>query len=402
MKKIKVFSVILFLVLASIILIAYFNNNKTGQVNLIDKILMANKSPKQIREDEGSNFNKTIKIGLAGPEQFMKKGTLFFQGVKMAVDEINSSGGVLGMKLKTITEDDKNTLTGSLGIAQKFANNTDISFVIGHWTSDHTVPVAQIYDEAGIVLISPTATNPTLTQKGYNTIFRNTPSDIVLGKKMADYAKEQGYKNIAIYYADSMIGIELSKAFEKYAIANGINIIDRHSNFVNKDEFDATYKKWKIENLDAVFFADLMQNSTYLVNWLLQQDNNLPVLAGDGLDYTNYVEANKKIIINFAFVTFLKNLQNDRAYSNFEKKFKDKFGVKPDYYAVKGYDTIKLIRDTVETANSTSPSKLVKVLKSGKSFEGINGRVSFDANGNLNSGKVYIKKVVKGQFVGYN
>ncbi len=311
-------------------------------------------------------------------------------------------GGVLGMKLETITADDQNTLTGSLGIAQNFANNTDVSFVIGHWTSDHTIPVAQIYDEAGVVLISPTATNPNLTQKGYNTIFRNTPSDIVLGKKMADYAKEQGYKNIAIYYADSMIGTELSKAFEKYAIANGIHIIDRHSSFVNKDEFDTTYKKWKVENVDAVFFADLMQNSIYLVNWLRQQDNNLPVLAGDGLDYTKFVEENGKNINNFAFVTFLKNMQNDRAYSNFETKFTNKFGTKPDYYAIKGYDTIKIMSEVLKIAKCTSPSELIKVLKSSKSFQGINGTVSFDVNGELNSGEVYIKKVVNGQFVGYN
>ncbi len=78
MRKFKVF---LILVLASIILISligYFYNNNTIQVNLIDKLLMANKSPKLIREDQGSKLNRIIKIGLAGPEQLMKKDTLFF------------------------------------------------------------------------------------------------------------------------------------------------------------------------------------------------------------------------------------------------------------------------------------------------------------------------------------
>lgn len=400
MGKVKVFITIV-VVVASIISTGYLISNKTVQIKLVDKLLIANKSPKQIREEQGKNVDKTIKIGLGGPEQIMKDKTLFFQGVEMAVDEINSQGGVFGMKLETITADDKNTLTGSLEIAQNFANNTDVSFVIGHWTSDHTIPVAQIYDEAGVLLLAPTSTNPVLTQKGYNSIFRNTVSDIILGKKMAEYAQKQGYKNIAIYYSDSMIGKELSKAFEKYAKEQGIRIIDRHSSFISKDEFDITYQKWKNQDVDGVFFADVMMDSIYLVKWLRQQDNNLPILAGDGFDYTKFVETNGKDSKNFAFITFLKNMENDKSYIEFETKFTNKFGVKPDYYAIIGYDTIKIISETLKTAKSTSPSELIKVLKSGKSFKGINGTISFDQNGELKTEEIFIKKVVDGKVLDY-
>lgn len=398
--KYKVFIALIILVLTAIISIGYLVSNNSVHFGFLDKLLLANKTRHEIREAKGSDLNKTIKIGIAGPKQEIEGDTLFYKGIQMAIDEINNDGGILGMKFETVIKDDKNTLSGTLEIAQNFCLDTNVLAVIGHWTSSHTIPVAQLYDETGVLLITPTATEPTLTQKGYKTIFRNTLSDISTAKKMAEYAQQQGYKNIAIYYKDANNGNDLSKYFEEFAKENGINIIDRHSSFVDKEEFDSIYSQWKLKDVDAVFMADDMTDAKAAVAWLKQKDNKLPIISGDDFDAT-LLKYFGKDSENIAFTTFSDSKQNLELFNEFEKKFKAKFNVEPDYYAIKGYDSIKIISYAVQIAKSTAPSKLEKALKSSKGFQGVNGPISFDENGELNSGDVVIKKVINGEIVNY-
>ncbi len=398
MKKIIVFVIIAIMVFIAVISIGFFHANKTAHAWL-EHLMFANKPRIERREANAHDVNRNIKIGIAGPTEIIKKYTLFYQGIQMAVDEINSNGGVIGMELEAVIGDDHDNLTETLEVGQNFALDTDVVAVIGHWTSTHTIPTAELYNETGVLLMTPTATNQVLTQSGYKTVFRNAASDMTMGQKMASYAQKQGYKNIAIYYADSMDGKELSKSFEKYAKESGIQIIDRHSNFVSKDEFDATYKEWKLEDVDAVFVADLMMNAKDIVSWIRQQNETLPILSGNGFDYNNMIEFFGDDSENIAFTSCPTGKAGNKLYSEFENNFFKKFGVKPDYYAAKGYESIQIICDAIKTTKSTSPSELVGVLKSGKRFEGINGAVSFDESGQMKSCVIIVKKVVHGKYV---
>jgi branched-chain amino acid transport system substrate-binding protein len=303
------------------------------------------------------------------------------------------------MKLEVVFQDDGNTLDRTLGVAQEFAADTDVSFVIGHWTSDHTIPAAQIYDQAGVILLAPTTTNPLLTQKGYSSAFRLSVTDAETGAKMAAYAKAQGFRKIAVYYSDSLLGKALSLAFEDRAKAAGIDVIDRVSNFIDKAQFDKAYAKWKTQGVDAVFIADAIGYSMGLIAWIREKDANLPILAADGFDYSMIIEKGNKVAMNFAFTTLSRRIQNVAAYTDFENRFTAKYGVAPDYYAVIGYDTVMIARETLETAKSTAPSELIAVLASGRIYQGVNGKVAFDGLGNLTTGEVFIRKVVEGKFV---
>ncbi len=399
MQKIKFVIVGALLVAVVISLIGFINNGKTASSSFFDKLMFANKSRIEIREAKAHQLNKSINIGIAGPKQMIEEHTLFFQGIEMAVEEVNSSGGVLGMTVQTIIEDDLNNLGKSLEIVQNFALNTDVMAVIGHWSSDHTIPAAQLYNQTGVILLAPTATNPLLTQEGYNTVFQNTMNDIGIGKKMAEYAKRIGYKNIAIYYSDTLNGKELSKAFEENAKTNEINIIDRHSSFVNKDEFDLTYKEWKNEDLDAVFIADDMTDAKEVITWLREKNENIPVLAGNGFDFEDMIQSYGKFSENIAYASFQTGRGKNGMYREFENRFLKKYGVTPDFYAAKGYESIQILCDAVKIAQSTSPSELVKALKAEKGLEGINGSIRFDSNGALTTGTIVIKKVINGEIV---
>jgi branched-chain amino acid transport system substrate-binding protein len=391
--------VVAVLALALIAGTTYLVQSKTDLSALVQQVLLANLTPKQVREQQGISTDRIVKIGVVGPETSIKRNTLLYQGIQMAVDEIAAAGGVLGMKLEVVFQDDGNTLDRTLGIAQEFAADTDVSFVIGHWTSDHTIPAAQIYDQAGVILLAPTTTNPLLTQKGYSSAFRLSVTDAETGAKMAAYAKSQGFQKIAVYYSDSLLGKALSLAFEASAKADGIDVIDRVSNFIDKAQFDKAYAKWKTQGVDAVFIADAIGYSTGLITWIREKDANLPILAADGFDYSMIIEKGDRVAMNFAFTTLSRRIQNEAAYADFEIRFKAKYGLAPDYYAVLGYDTIMIARETLETAKSTAPSALIDVLASGRAYQGVNGKVAFDGLGNLTTGEVFIRKVVEGRFV---
>ena len=386
------------LAVAAIPFVGYLYNHGMIQSKLLDNLLLADKSRMEMREAKADNRSRAVKVGIAGPLEIMRSDTLFLQGIELAVNEINGGGGVLGMKLETVIEDDRQSLTESLRIAQEFAVDIQVVAVIGYWTAAHTMPVAAFYDGLGVLLITPTVTNPALTQNGYKTVFRNTVSDITIGKKMAAYAKNTGYKNIAIYYADSIGGKDLTLAFETEAKKQGVRIIDRHGVFLTKDEFDSAFKGWRTLDVDAVFVADTMRSSRNLVGWVRQEDGDLPILAGNGFDRGNLIEYYGIDSRNIAFAGFPSVLDDGKTAGVFETAFRAKYGVKPDYFALKGYESIGIIRHALETAGSTSPSKLVNALKSGKGFDGVDGTVSFAENGDAKSGTVIVRKVIDGKY----
>lgn len=341
-----------------------------------------------------------ISIGVAVPVELLEEFTLFFDGMNMAIEEINSQGGILGKEVEVIIKDDNNDVTLALEIAQYFARNKEIRAVIGHWVSDTTLATAQTYDLNNTILISPTSTSPLLTQQRYENVFRNTMTDTQMGIKIAEYSKKQGYKNIAIYYTDKKFGKNLAKAMEEKCNELGINIIDRHTGFVDKEEFDKTYKKWRYMDADAIFMADLVTDCETIISWIREKDSEIAIMGADGFDIDNFIKILGENSENIAYTSFLNNSDENPKYNDFVEIFKKANDVEPDYWAIKAYDSIYLIKEAMEMAESTTDTdKIRTALKNDLSLEGVNGNYSFDKDGNMIEEKIAIKRVIEGEYV---
>ena len=194
--------------------------------------------------------DSTIHLASVGPEDRIEGE--FKNGITMALDEIREKNVLSGAAIEVEYFDDKRDLTTGVRIAQELAKQKDkYTAVIGHWNASINIPAATIYNDAGLLAITPMVSSPDLTIPAKEYIFRTVTTDADEAAKIAQYASDKGYKNIAVVYADSDYGRGLCDVFEKLCDELGLNIVDTHINFVNQAEFDRQYEKWKALNVDG-------------------------------------------------------------------------------------------------------------------------------------------------------
>lgn len=358
----------------------------------------AGKDMFKAREAFADKKSGRILIGIPGPVWLMKDTTGFLNGVMMAVEEINSNNGIAGRLIETRVVDDKGTFADGIKVAQDFAGQEDMAAVIGHWNSYITIPVAKIYNDAGLVMLSPVVSNTELTKKGYKFVFRNTISDYEMGRQMADYAKYRNYKRIVTFYADNDYGRGLANAFEDGVRDNGGFVVDRVTEFVNDMEFNKAYDKWKALDYDAVFIADSMPHAGGFIKKLREKDTKIPVFAGDGLDIAG-LPSMLGIAAEGIVVATMYNPQNSSDKLNkFINEYAKKYNAGPDVWAVQGYDSIKLLTYAIEKAKSPNTSAIAEVLHNTKEWEGTLGTIGFNQNGEMTGRSIHKKIVKDGKF----
>ncbi|WP_049121056.1 branched-chain amino acid ABC transporter substrate-binding protein, partial [Burkholderia cenocepacia] len=145
-------------------------------------------------------------------------------GARLAVEEINAKGLTIGGKKITLqldAQDDAADPRQATQVAQKLVDDKVVA-VIGHLNSGTSIPASKIYSDAGIVQISPSATNPTYTQQGFKTTYRVVATDAQQGPALASYAQSKGVKSVAVIDDSTAYGQGLANEFEKKAKALGL------------------------------------------------------------------------------------------------------------------------------------------------------------------------------------
>ncbi|MDD3705543.1 MAG: ABC transporter substrate-binding protein [Clostridiaceae bacterium] len=339
-----------------------------------------------------------IAIGVVWPISEMKADMGFINGVEMAVDEINSEGGVAGQLLEVRLEDEKPSFNESMTIAQNFTLQKDIVAVVGYWEPYITIPAAKIYNDAGLIMLSPAVSNNILTKKGYKYVFRNTLSDNEMGKQISAYIRTKGYERAVVFYEDNDYGRGVAKSFENTFIETGAEIVDRATAFSNEIEFKKAYDKWTALDFDVVFMVDSLPSAAIFLNQLRSADKDIPVYAADAIDLDNLPltlgEAGEGLYVATTF-----NINQDRAETQkFIEAYRKKYGLEPDTWAVQGYDSIKLLAHAIGQAKSTDPDKLADVIHNIRNWNGVIGNISFDAEGNMIGEGIFMKVIKERRF----
>lgn len=347
------------------------------------------------REKSLSKAASDIVVGVAWPFESRNDG--FQEGLELALEEINQNG-ILGHQIRLIQEDDRSSVTVGLSVAQAFSNNLAMSAVIGHRSSAVAVPASKVYENAGLLLLAPSSTSPGLTEGGAKHVFRLMPNDIQLGEQMADYARSQNYQNIVIFYTQDEYGRGLANSFEDSAKANNLRIIDRISDYKDDADLQRLVKKWKLLGCDAVFIAQTMPDGADFIVQLHAAGLHVPFMGGDGLDSQD--------LLNIAGAdaehTVVASIFNPQAPAEhvqaFVKKYTEKYGEAPRKYAAQAYDSLHLLAEAIEKANSRQPADIAKVLREQSPWQGVSGARTFDEKGEVLQMMSVLKQVVKGQF----
>jgi branched-chain amino acid transport system substrate-binding protein len=340
-----------------------------------------------------------IVIGAAWPWEARGGQILYGKGLDLAVEELNAAGGVMGRHVKLLRLDDQESVDRGRIVAQELGRNPDVVAVIGHLHSYVTVSAAPIYDLSGLLLVSATSTTPELTNKGYGRVFRTVFNDTEVGKQMAQYAHDRGYRRTVIYYSRNEYGRELANAFEEHLVSGGGQVVSRESfdpNLsANPVAAEQTVNTWSNWEFDAVFIAGQDAQAALLIKELRRRGIDVPVLGSDVLATPDFLRMGGEAVEGTVIATAFHNEAPDPEVQRFNAAFRKRYNADPDVGAALGYDAVRVLAQAMREAQSTEPDKVAAAMHALRGFQGVTGAFTFDARGNL-VGMPIRKIVVRG------
>lgn len=352
----------------------------------------------QQRETRLAASQGDIRIAVVWPH--VEQASLL-KGVMLAQEEINLAGGISGKrKIRLMQKDDQASLTHGRQVAQEIANDPDVAAVIGHLNSYIAVPAASIYQQAGLLMITPGASGQKLTESANPLVFRSVPGNRAQGRQMADYAWAQGYKSIVLYYIKNDYGMDLANHFEQRANEIGLAIVDRRAYNMSGDNYSVVLKDWaSFLQFDALFLIGGMPESAQIVRQVREVAIGQPIVAATGLDSHELIQLGGSAVEGMQMFTLFNGNDPRPEVARFNARFKSRFGMLPDSAAAQGYDALNLLAWAMHQAKSSAPTRVAGVLHGTRGWQGVSGELGFDAKGDL-QGKPLARVVVRdGAFI---
>ncbi len=318
-------------------------------------------------------------------------------GARMAVDELNAKGVLIGGKRYKVVlqaEDDAADPKQGTAAAQKLVD-AKVSGVIGHETSGTTIPAAKIYFDAGIPQISPSASNPKYTRLGYNTAFRNVANDEQLGAALARYAVQSvKAKQIAVIDDRTAYGKGLADEFIKNIKSGngGARIVAQQFTTDKATDFAAILTAIKAAKPDLIFFGGMDAVAGPMLRQMKQLGLQVGFMGGDGMCSDSVPRlagngmADGQVICAEAGGV---EPQQQKAMDDFRVAYQRKFGIEVLTYAPYAYDAVRTMVAAMQQAGSTEPKTYLPVLAKIR-HQGVTGTVAFDARGDVQDGKLTI------------
>jgi branched-chain amino acid transport system substrate-binding protein len=340
-----------------------------------------------------------IKIGHAGPLTggIAHLGKDDENGVHLAIDEANDKKIKIGgktAKFEMMSEDDQADPKLGPTIAQKMVDAKVVG-VAGHLNSGVSIPASAVYNQAGIPMISGSATNPKLTEQGFKTIFRTVGRDDQQGPAVAAYiANELKLKKVAIADDATAYGEGLANEVEKTLKAAGVQVVTREKTNDKATDFKAILTKMKGRNPDAIFYGGMDATG----GPMLKQARELGIKAqfafGDGACTAEMAKlagdkASEGMICSQA------GIPTQMASKSFQDAFTKKYG-EVKQYAPFFYDAANIIIVSLQKADSTDPAKIVPEIAKIQ-YDGATGHIEFDEKGDRKDAEMTIFQMKGGK-----
>ncbi len=326
-----------------------------------------------------------------------KMGMDFKNGVSLAVQEWNSKGGVLGKKIEVIVSDDQHDPKQAVSVANKMVNEGVVG-VIGHFNSSCSIPASDVYHRAGIPMITPGSTNPQLTEKGYDNVFRVCGRDDQQGKVAADFVTNYlKLKNVAILHDKTTYGQGLADEFRKF-LGNDVNVVYYGGIVPGDQDFKMVLTAIKSKSPQLIYFGGIYPEAGLLVKQAKELGLNAPFMSGDGTIDPKFIEI-AGAAAEGTYLTFSPDPRNIPSAAGFIEKYQAKYGdIGP--YSVYAYDAANILLSAIKAANSTDGKAIIEKLHS-MEFDVALGKIRFNEKGDVTVSPYVVWITRGGKFVEY-
>jgi branched-chain amino acid transport system substrate-binding protein len=346
---------------------------------------------------------ETIKIGLQGPMtgDYAYEGKGFENAVRLLVEQTNAAGGILGKQVELLVEDDAGDPTQSALVAQRLVD-AKVAAVIGAYNSTATEPASQIYDEAGILHITPSSTAVRLTEKGYQRFFRVCFLDDRQGLFAAKLMKEVlGASRVGILHDNSTYAQGLAEETRHYAEEQGLDVAFYDAINPNDKDFTPILTNIGAQNLDAVYFTGYHSQAGLLLKQSAELGLDLQWVAGNASNNPVMVEVAGVENAEGVYVT-TEPLPKDLNYPEAKKFIADyvaKYGEEPEsVWTIMAAEAFNVIRYAMEAKQTTDSAVLAEYLHNEmKNVNGLTGPIlGWDEKGDR-LGTIHVAYVIDSQ-----
>lgn len=311
----------------------------------------------------------------------------------MAIEEINRAGGMLGQQIKFIPYDDKKDPKEAVNIAQQVVNNSNVIAIIGHPNSGTAMAASKVYNQHRYPFIISSATNPQITEQGFDNVFRFVPTDAMQGKSIALFAKNTLAKNtIWIIYSNMEYGKGLAESVRENFVSQGGTVKYFDSVEPNAADYRPIIAKLKSTKPEIIVFPAMLPEAAKFIRQLKEQNVKATVILGDGAFDEQLKPLSGTDCSNVILSFLVPPWETIPTAKVFVEKFKQKYGSLPPFTPY-GYETIKVLAVAVNKANSFDKDKIIAALHAQDFLvNGITGTVVFDQKGQAKDRLFYFYK----------
>jgi len=327
----------------------------------------------------------TIRVGVYGDTTGATSsfGQSTKNGIQLAFDEINAAGGVNGKKLEMVFEDDQGTPEKAKTVISKLINQDKVVAVLGEVASSNSLAAAPVAQEAKIPMITPSSTNPKVTEVG-DYISRVCFIDPFQGSVMAKFAANTLKAKTAAILGDNSSDYSkgLTQFFEQEFTKLGGTVITKQTYAQKDQDFKAQLTQMRDQKPDVIYVPGYYGEVGIIAKQARELGMTQPLLGGDGWDSPELWKLGGNSL-KPAYISNHYSADIPSPYiQNFVKAYTAKFNVAPDSLAALAYDSAKVLADAIKRAGGTESAKLKDAINATKEFPGVTGKITLDATRN--------------------
>lgn len=350
---------------------------------------------------KSSAAGDTIRIAVVAPitGSDAEFGQDAANGAQLAVDEANGKGGVLGKQLELVVMDDKADPKEGANAANKIASDSGFVAVVGHINSGTTIPSEPIYNRAGIAMVTPSSTNPRITEQGFNNVFRVCITDAVQGPFAAQLAvKDMKKKSFAVLHDKTAYGQGIAESFQDEAKKLGANVMLFEGITKGDTDFHAVLTKIQALKPDAIYYAGMSPEGGLIAAQSKSVGLRATMISPDGCFAPQFIKIGSEGAEG-AIVTFLAPpWDKDPNAAGFVHSYSSKYGDIKNY-APFGYDAAWVAIDGIAKAKKADRAAVIAALHDPSfTHKGITGEIKFDKKGDVIGRVPYVYIVRNGKF----
>jgi branched-chain amino acid transport system substrate-binding protein len=318
-------------------------------------------------------------------------------GTQLAIEKFKGNLEKAGWKVELVPFDDQAKPDVGVANAKNIIADKDIMVVIGHLNSGVAIPSSEVYKEVNLSMISPANTNPTVTDRGYKSVFRVCGRDDVQGVVGSEFA--QGTlkaKSVYIIHDKTTYGQGVAEFFRDDVKKKGITVLGFEGT-EEKSNFDPIITPIKAKNPDLIYFGGIYEQAGPFFKQAREKGVKAKFLGPDGMDSSDLTKIAGKAVVGMYYTSVAGPVTVYPNAKAFAEDYKKKFGKNPEPFAAQAYDATAIAIKAVEAATKggKAPSRdaVTAAIRDVK-YDGITGSVKFDAKGDPEKALYFVLQVV--------